>query len=242
MTLSLYQFPISHYCEKVRFALDYKGLSYNTVNLVPGLHAKTTTRLARRSSVPVIEHQGKQVQGSASIIDYLDETFAERPLSPADDAQRQQAIEWERWLDDGAGIDVRRLCYHHLLPERKIVTAFFTQGAGLRGRAFLLFAYPKLAKTMRKLMDINEQSAALSLQRIEQALDRLASHYAKQDYLVGDQFSRADLSAAALFAPMFQPAGYGLDWPAQLPPALAEITQRLAPQLAWGNRIYQAYR
>lgn len=36
--LTLYQFPISHYCEKIRWALDFKQLKYNTVNLLPALH------------------------------------------------------------------------------------------------------------------------------------------------------------------------------------------------------------
>ena len=52
MALVLYQFPISHFCEKARWALDYKGLDYTTKNLLPGLHVKTTKKLAARSSVP----------------------------------------------------------------------------------------------------------------------------------------------------------------------------------------------
>ncbi|VAW80072.1 hypothetical protein MNBD_GAMMA15-1204 [hydrothermal vent metagenome] len=36
--MTLYQFPISHYCEKIRWALDYKGLPYTTINPLPGSH------------------------------------------------------------------------------------------------------------------------------------------------------------------------------------------------------------
>ena len=45
MALKLYQFAISHYCEKIRWALDYKGLNYETVNLLPGQHVKTIRKL-----------------------------------------------------------------------------------------------------------------------------------------------------------------------------------------------------
>ena len=38
MSRTLYQFPISHYCEKVRWAMDYKKLEYKAKNLLPGLH------------------------------------------------------------------------------------------------------------------------------------------------------------------------------------------------------------
>ena len=52
--IKLYQFPISHYCEKIRWALEYKGLEYRKVNLLPGFHIKTTTKLVGKSSVPVL--------------------------------------------------------------------------------------------------------------------------------------------------------------------------------------------
>ncbi|MCP3675846.1 MAG: glutathione S-transferase family protein, partial [Gammaproteobacteria bacterium] len=44
--IKLYQFPISHYCEKIRWSLDYKNLDYKIINLLPGLHIKTTKKLA----------------------------------------------------------------------------------------------------------------------------------------------------------------------------------------------------
>ena len=69
MALKLYQFAISHYCEKIRWALDYKGLNYETVNLLPGQHVKTIRKLTgEASSVPVLDHDGHVVQGSAAIL------------------------------------------------------------------------------------------------------------------------------------------------------------------------------
>src|SRR5690606_11485280 len=34
----VYQFPISHYCEKTRWQLDHKGMPYQIRNLLPGAH------------------------------------------------------------------------------------------------------------------------------------------------------------------------------------------------------------
>ena len=42
--IELYQFPISHFCEKIRWTLDYKGLSHKTRNLLPGLHVLKTKK------------------------------------------------------------------------------------------------------------------------------------------------------------------------------------------------------
>ena len=43
---TLYQFPISHYCEKTRWHLDHKGLDYRVDNLFPGFHRLKSQRLA----------------------------------------------------------------------------------------------------------------------------------------------------------------------------------------------------
>jgi len=73
--ITLYQFPISHYCEKVRWALDYKQVEYEIKNLIPGLHVSKTRKMAPDSSVPILTHDDEVIQGSDSIITYLDETF-----------------------------------------------------------------------------------------------------------------------------------------------------------------------
>jgi glutathione S-transferase len=38
----LYQFPLSHYCEKARWLLDHKELDYVAHNLIPGFHRAFT--------------------------------------------------------------------------------------------------------------------------------------------------------------------------------------------------------
>ena len=77
MSRILYQFPISHYCEKVRWAMDHKGLEYKLKNLLPGLHLKTTRKMAKKSSVPILVDTNKQglpeqIQNSHIILNYLD--------------------------------------------------------------------------------------------------------------------------------------------------------------------------
>ena len=71
--LTLYQFPNSHYCEKVRWALDYKQLDYRIINLLPGLHVdRTAKKLAGSSSLPILVHDGKALQNSSDILTYLE--------------------------------------------------------------------------------------------------------------------------------------------------------------------------
>ena len=242
MAIQLYQFPISHFCETVRFALDYKGLDYTVKNLMPGRHRMTTTKFGKGSSVPVLSHAGNGVQGSAKIITYLDENFPDKPLTPRDPSRRGEAIAWEKWLDAEVGVDVRVFVYHALIEHPDILKGFFTPGASWFSRLYLKLGYKKLVKKMRKHMGINEASAEAALIRTQAAVERLSREYAHKSFLVGGVFSRADLAAAALLAPMFRPEKYGLSWPQSPIATLDQATEDMAPRLEWARRIYQEFR
>lgn len=50
--MKLYQFTFSHYCEKARWALEYKGIAYQPVNLLPGSHLRTVQKLTPKERPP----------------------------------------------------------------------------------------------------------------------------------------------------------------------------------------------
>ena len=81
--MKLLEFPHSHYCEKARWALDYKGIPFQPVPLLPGFHVITVRRYAPDTSVPVFLSDERVVQGSSEIIDYLENKYPSRPLTPA---------------------------------------------------------------------------------------------------------------------------------------------------------------
>ena len=54
--LVLYQLSVSHYCEKIRWALDHKRLSHRTESLLPGLHVAKMAKMGLKSSLPVLRH------------------------------------------------------------------------------------------------------------------------------------------------------------------------------------------
>ena len=80
--IKLYQFPISHYCEKIRWVLDYKSLDYEITNLLVGRHRDVTLKLAPKSAVPVLVHDDVAVQNSSDIVTYLETTFPDPSLTP----------------------------------------------------------------------------------------------------------------------------------------------------------------
>jgi len=214
MTIKLYQFCISHYSEKVRWALDYKGIAYQPVNLLPGQHRKTIARLTRgESSVPVLDHDGNIVQGSSAILDYLDQTFPDNPLTPADPVQKEQALAWEKKLDDLAGPAIRTWVYHYYLQRPKVVVPMLAAGTPFYNRIILSLAFSRVDEIMRDWLKINQKTADEAQQTLETLITELAEVYGQQPFLAGEHFSRADLTAGALLAPLFQPPQYPVPWP-----------------------------
>lgn len=214
MTIKLYQFCISHYSEKVRWALDYKGINYQPVNLLPGQHRKTILGLTGgESSVPVLDHDGEVVQGSSEILDYLDQTFPDKPLTPQDPQHREQALAWEKRLDEEAGPAIRTWVYHYFLQRPKVVVPMLTAGTPFYNRVLLSLAFSRVDEVMRDWMKINQKTADAAQQTLENLLTELAGVYGQQPFLTGDQFTRADLTAGSLLAPLFMPPQYPVPWP-----------------------------
>lgn len=240
--LILYQLYISHYCEKARWALDYKGLSYRVVNLLPGPHIKTAKALSGQTSLPILVHDDHAVNDSSAIISYLDERFPQHPLTPPDVAQRREALEWERFADEDIGPHVRRICYHVLLDDPKTVLPLFTTGGPWYGPLMMKFAFGRLQKVMRQHMNITAASARASAATLDEALDKLAARLSDRQFLVGEHFSRADLAVSALLAPLFVPVQYLPTSPCPLPPPWQEIADRYADRIGFARAMYAQRR
>ncbi|GGY31463.1 hypothetical protein GCM10011297_00190 [Bacterioplanes sanyensis] len=240
--MKLYQFPVSHFCEKVRWALDYKGLGYQTVDLLPGRHARRVQSLASGSHVPLLLDEGRKVQGSAAILDYLDQRYPQRSLIPDSSRKQQQIRQWEQRLDDETGPDVRLLCYHYLLQQPSLMIPMLTYRQPWYTGVLLRLGFGKVESTMRRWMRINERTALAARQRLEQTLKELGQGYEENAFLVGSQFSRADLTAAALLAPLFQPAQFDIPWPQAMPSELQDWINQQRPYLKPLQSIYERYR
>lgn len=240
-TITLYQFPISHFCEKIRWALDYKNIPHQKKTLLPGLHNKRMKKVSGQNSVPVIQHLNEYVHNSSNIISYLEENFPENSLNPKINKDLEEALNWENFADTNLGPQVRVLMYHYLLQEPQIVNKFFTKDGPFYGPLFIKFTFPKLNKIMRKFMHINLETATQANKDVHTALDRVNHALEGKQYLVGNNFSRADLSVASLLAPLSMPLAYGLNKP-KLPDELNRILEKFEPKLSWMQKMYNLHR
>ena len=134
MTVILWHVELSHYNEKVRWALDYKGIPHERRVPMPGLHgvrAAVLTRGAQRR-LPVVELDGRRVWDSTDIIAALEQYRPEPPLYPEDPAELARALELEDWFDENLGPAVRRLGWFHTLPDTDATSAALFNGASIR--------------------------------------------------------------------------------------------------------------
>jgi glutathione S-transferase len=241
----LWHFPVSHFNEKARFALDYKKVAHERVPLgatyLPRAWWKT-----RQGSLPILFlEDGSAIADSTRIIGELERLHPEPPLYPADPAQRQRALELEDWFDEQVGHPLRTWVIGdlwHQSPE----AAFRLLSTGMEDTLRL----PKpLLPLMRRMYlarhTINAETRAVARDQVRAGFDRIHSTLQPSGYLVGDAFSVADLTAAALLAPLVLPDELEYAPPLErFPTAIQREREALAthPSFEWVRTIYRRHR
>jgi len=239
--LRLYTFNISHFAEKARWTLDFEGIHYEERMLLPGPHQLVTRRIAQRTHVPVLEHDGHYVQGSSAIIDYVSDRLGGTKLTPIDPTQRSKVLSLEKRLDQAFGRGVQQVLYSALLKERRTVIGMWSSGGPFWARGFYAVAYPAVAsavKHMYKTTDV--EGVAKAKQCFVTTFDELDAVLRKQPYLGGAAPDRSDITLAALLAPLCRAPEHRVNWPA-MPSELSDFEASLSGRPTW-NHVLRMYR
>ena len=244
MDTRLYQFPVSHYCEKARWALDYKGVPYKAQTLLPGLHIKKLKPIVPDSTVPVLQIRNESIQGSDRIIDYLDAQFPDKPLTPDDPALLDEVAEWENFAANKIGDPLRCFYYHYLLDEPGTLIPLFSEGGPWYSRLLMGIAFNKIKQRMRAGYKINQRTAQVAMHVVDKAIGKLEQHLATRPFMVGETFTRADLSICALLSPLVIPErGFLKLSSLAVQPLLDYRKARIhSPVFRWVNTLYNTYR
>lgn len=210
--LRLLTFTISHFSEKARWTLDLSGLTYAEKHLLPGPHMLVTRRLGRRTSVPILQHGERAVQGSGAILDYVQTELGASRLAP-EPAHAAECSRLEALADKAFGLGVQQILYATLLREKEIVIDLWTQRGPFYGRPFYALAYPAIAAAVRRMYRINPENVQRAKDRFGSAMDETDRALRGKPYLLGERLTRADITVAALLAPMCRPPEHLLRWP-----------------------------
>jgi glutathione S-transferase len=241
--VELWQFRLSMYPEKARWALDYKGIPHVRHSLLPGPHIAMLVPRFRQKALPILTQGDIVVKGSAAVIDYLEQTFPEPSLYPADPSLRTRALELQTWFDD-AGAHVRRAYFRDFLPANAYVADLFSTGQPALVRLLYRTAFPATRMVMKLDMMITDRGADEGLRRTQEALDIVIKNRGPEGYLVGNRFSVADLAAATILQPVALPDEYPVAFPQPHPPGLEQWLARWAghPGTEWVREMYRRHR
>lgn len=241
--MKLLEFPHSHYCEKARWALDYKGIPFEPVAILPGFHF-IRLRHYPESFLPLLLHQGGGVQGSGQIISYLDEQYAENPLTPSDAEEKRACLELECTLDRDLGENIRRILYHRLLAYPAFIRYHFTHCMPAYKQWLFRLTYPILRYKIRQTYLISEQSVKQAEVVFERTLGILAQRLENSNYMIGDRFTRADVTAASMLAFVAMPAEHPFPWIKIPDPEIQALyaAYHHHPVIEWTRKIYRLHR
>lgn len=203
----LYQFPLSHFCEKARWLLDHKELDYVAQNLVPGLHRAFAQLKTGQNKLPILKDGERYIADSTEIALYLDQTYPEHALLRADPKLREQGLAMNQ-LANELGSHVRRWTLAHSLSESDEPLEIILGEKGYL-RQLEKFSKPLLKSWISKSYRLDEPSVDQSKQRMDELIQQLnqiliANH---GRYLVGDRFGLADIAVCAMLAPILELAG-----------------------------------
>jgi glutathione S-transferase len=242
--MQLVTIAFSHYNEKARWGLDRFGVVYRERRCMPLFHFPVvmwatrlrggrSDRASTRWSTPVlVTDDGERLCDSATIVRYASDRFGtpETSLYPAEHLPQLEAL--ERRLHERVGPDARRFAYYHVLRTPGMLAALARNNVGRVQAMAFVAALPLVRAGLRRALGIERERAQLSLARVRKEMAALDEQLGDRPYLVGDRFTTADLTAAALLAPVLLPTraeGYSavIAEPGALPAELEALVQEL---------------
>lgn len=225
-TTKLITMYLSPWSERVRWALAFKRLPYEKQNYRPGVDEEEVKKLTGQNQVPVLLTDGKAIPDSTAILEWLEDSRPEPALLPRAEKDRAQVTLWEELMTGVLGPQARMLiigrCLRSREPEMQQGGQFFARKYGHSSYA--------------------EEQATLTVKRVLLSLEHTLSG---RQYLVGDAFTRADLTTASMLM-LLRPAPDELFvFPAPMRPIYTEPPaddSTWSAIFVWRDQMYKRHR
>jgi len=211
--LRLVTIPISHYCEKARWALERAGIPYREERHVQAIHRIAARRAGGGATVPVLVTPERVLGESEEIL---------------------------VWIDQQTPPEHRRLMYIHMLAQRKLMLRFNNQGVPRWEDRALRLGWPLAVRWARRELGVTPGIEVDDEAAVWREFDFVAELLADgREYLCGERFGAADLTFAALSASVIVPPIYGvpLPQPELLPAHTASLVRQARGHPAGGYAL-----
>ena len=237
--------PISHFCEKARWALERAWLAYREERHVQGVNRIVSRRAGGHGTLPVLICEAGVLAESEDILRFADRHVPEEHRLFPDGAPEIAAL--CRDLDAGLGPDGRRMMYAHMLPRRQLMLRYNDTGVPAWEDRMMRALFPVVARWGARKLEVRPDTLERDRPRVRAAFDGIAERLADgRPYLCGERFTAADLTFAALAAALVLPPEYGtpLPQPGELPEPVARdvLAFRAHPAGAFALRMFATER
>jgi glutathione S-transferase len=197
VAIKLYVVHGSHPCAAVEKALAMKQLAYDTVEMLPPMHAVLQQARFGARTVPSVRlESGEKISGSKAIMRRLEEIAPSPALFPADTAARADVERAEAWGDEVWQAVARRLLWVAFARARRAMPSY-QEHARLRLPAPVVFALAPFATLAeRRMNDATPERARDDLRALPGHVDRI-DRWLTDGVLGGATPNAADLQIAA---------------------------------------------
>ena len=227
--------PLSHYCEKARWGLDRAGLPYVEAPHPPLLHMAATRRHGGRT-VPILVGPALRLLDSTAILRHADATVGGDLLYPREAGPRLEVERWVTEFDSALGPQTRRWAYAQLMPELPLLRHLWSSGGVPALEAALAGPLARVTRgIVRKAYRTTPDGGQRALEKVGAIFSQVSERLgADRRFLVGERFTAADLTFAALAAPVLLPRECRAAQPQfeALPAAMRAQIQRLRDTVA----------
>ncbi len=234
----LYIFPISHFSEKARWALDLANYSYDLKVLTPGEHIPVLKGVVPETSLPVLQIDENYTQGSSTIVDLVEKQAFGGLCS-------EEEKEMESKIDQVIGKGLQTMLYHFVLPYPEIVgKLFLTTPPSKNQDVPPLEKFDFIALILKKKYKINPKNVELVIENVHSFTQELQEIYKGKKFFNGEKFGRVDLTLASLMGVLvFPPESPASPWfgSVEMPKTFIEWRNSLKAEFLF-DRLREFYK
>lgn len=234
--VELYHFWSSVCSVRCRMALEEKGVAWTSryVDLFKFDQLKPEyLKINPDGMVPTLVHKCEPIRESTIINEYIDEAFPGPALAPSDPLAKARMREFNRKCEDGFDAIVKLTMVKYILPKlrNRWGQEELLKQAARRPTRFYQDVHSRAVRG-----EIPDSELAVSRATIEELLDRLERTLDRGPWIVGTQYSLADITIAPY---MFRLSALGSDqfWSKDRRPRVNEWYQWLSARPAFQKAV-----
>lgn len=192
--ITLYQFDISPFCDKVRRILHYKNQPYDIEEItVQDTLLGKIKRINPTGKLPAINHDGRIVNDSTDIAAYIENIFPDPPLIPSDPKEKALVHFLEDWADES--LYFYEMFLRLVVPHNaKKWIPILSKNENWILKSIAPFAVPMTFKKVTNAQGVGRKTIEQISKELTIHFQSLTDWLGDEEWLVGSHITLADIA------------------------------------------------